>query len=48
MAEKNFEDMNMDEVATLLVELYADYQHYCSHNEDYSKAVAIAIRTLSD
>lgn len=48
MTEKKFEDMSMDEVATLLVELYADYQHYCSDNEDYAKAVAIAIRMLSD
>ena len=46
MAEKNFEDMNMDEVATLLVELYADYQHYCGDDEKYAKAVAVAIRTM--
>ena len=46
MAEKNFEDMSMDEVATLLVELYADYRHYCGDDEKYAEAVAIAIRTM--
>lgn len=46
MTEKKVEDISMDEVATLLVELYADYQHYCGDNEKYAKAVAIAIRTM--
>ena len=41
--------MNTDEVATMLVKLYADYQHYYgSENDDYARAIAIAIRMLSD
>lgn len=42
-------NMTTDEVATLLVQLYADYQHYYgSGNDDYAKAVAIAIKMLAD
>lgn len=42
-------DIDNDDVATLLVKLYADYQHYYgSENDDYAKAVGIAIRMLSD
>ena len=43
------ENMCTDVVACLLVKLYADYQHYYgSENDDYARAVAIAIRMLSD
>lgn len=42
-------NMTTDDVATLLVKLYADYQHYYDgENNDYAKAVAIAIRMLTD
>lgn len=42
-------NMDTDEVAALLVQLYADYQHYYgSGNDDYAKAVGIAIRMLTD
>lgn len=42
-------DMNADEVAALLIKLYADYQHYYgSENDGYAKAVGIAIRMLTD
>lgn len=42
-------EMDLDDVAALLVKLYADYQHYYgSENDDYAKAVAIAIRTIVD
>lgn len=39
---------NMDDVAALLVKLYADYKHYnCNvDNSDYAMAIAIAIRML--
>ena len=41
--------MSSDEVATLLVQLYADYQHYYGgDNKEYAQAVGIAIRMLSD
>lgn len=41
--------MTTDEIATLLVKLYADYQHYSGGgDEDYAKAVGIAIRMLTD
>lgn len=49
------ENMTTDEVATLLVQLYADYKYRMTNagyggfiKEDYSKAVAIAIRMLTD
>lgn len=43
------DDMSSDKVATLLVKLYADYQHYCGcENDDYAEAVAIAVRMLTD
>ena len=49
MEEKKNEFMTSDEVAKLLVELYADYQEYHdSGNDEYAKAVGIAIRMLSD
>ena len=42
-------DMSTDEVAALPIKLYADYQHYYgSENDDYAKAVGIAIRMLTD
>lgn len=45
--------MSSDEVASLLVKLYAEYRRYSdilelSYNSDYAKAVGIAIRMLSD
>lgn len=43
------ENMTAEDVAGLLVKLYADYQHYYgSENDDYARAVAIAIRMLSE
>ena len=43
------ENGNIDDVAALLVKLYADYQHYYgSENDDYAKAVGIAIRKLNE
>lgn len=47
--ERTDDQMESDEVAALLVKLYADYKHYtCCDNDDYAKAVGIAIRMLSD
>ena len=47
--ERTDDQMATDDVAMLLVKLYADYQHYYgSGNDDYAKAVAIAIRMLTD
>lgn len=40
--------MSTDEIATLLVKLYADYKYYAGEYDDYAKAVAIAIRMLTD
>lgn len=46
---KDFDnDISINEVATLLVKLYADYQHYNGEDDDYAKAIAIAIRMLTD
>lgn len=43
------EHMTSDEVATLLVNLYADYAHLNGNTcDDYAKAVGIAIRMLVD
>lgn len=39
-------DMDADDVAALLIKLYADYQTYGGGNNDYAKAVGIAIRML--
>lgn len=40
---------DMDEVATLLVKLYADYSfHSGQDNDDYARAVGVAIRLLHD
>lgn len=42
-------EMSSDRIAELLVELYASYKSYAGEtNENYAKAVAIAIRMLSD
>lgn len=51
--EKDDNYMTSDEVADLLVRLYAEYRRYSdilefSCNKDYSKAVGMAIRMLSD
>lgn len=47
--ERTDDQMESDEVAALLVKLYAEYKHYtCCDNDDYAKAVGIAIRMLSD
>ena len=38
-----------DDIAFLLVQLYADYKHHCGcDNYDYAEAVAVAIRMLVD
>lgn len=40
---------DMDEIATLLVKLYADYKHYYGcDDDDYARAVAVAVRMLHD
>ena len=51
--EKDDDYMTTDEIAALLVELYADYK--CANgnwsddkSEKYAKAVGIAIRMLTD
>lgn len=42
-------NLSTDDVAALLVKLYADYYHYYgSENNDYAKAVGIAVRMLTD
>ena len=41
-------NMTSDEVATLLIKLYSDYRYYNADNDDYAKAVAIAVRMLTD
>lgn len=47
--ERTDDQMESDEVAALLVKLYAEYKHHtCYDNDDYAKAVGIAIRMLSD
>ena len=49
MEENKNEFMTSDEVAKLLVKLYADYNHYSGHDNDkYAEAIGIAIRMLSD
>jgi hypothetical protein len=43
--------MDMNDVAAKLVKLYADYMHNNTegfHDDDYARAVGIAIRMLSD
>ena len=43
------DDMTTDDVAGLLVKLYADYRYYSGSDDDnYAKAVGIAIRMLTD
>jgi len=46
--ETSEEYMSTDKIAALLVDLYADYRSSCGSNEDYAKAVGIAIRMLTD
>lgn len=46
--EKDSDYMSTDDVATLLVKLYADYRFYNTDNDDYARAVAIAVRMLTD
>ena len=42
-------ELSTNDVATLLVNLYADYAQLNGNtNDDYAKAVGIAIRMLSD
>lgn len=42
-------NMTTDEIAALLIKLYADYRaYYGCDNDDYAKAVGIAIRMLID
>ena len=40
--------IDTDDVAALLVNLYADYKSYSGGNDDYAKVVGIAIRILND
>jgi hypothetical protein len=46
--EKDNNYLSTDDVAALLVRLYSDYRYFNTENEDYAKAVAIAIRMLTD
>lgn len=48
MEENKSEYMSSDDVAMLLVQLYADYKHYYGSDNEYAKAVGIAIRMLVD
>lgn len=48
MEENKNEHMSSNEIATLLVSLYADYKNYYGISDNYAKAVAIAIRMLVD
>lgn len=48
MEENKNEHMSPNEIATLLVSLYADYKNYYGISDNYAKAVAIAIRMLVD
>ena len=41
-------DMTTDDIAMLLVKLYSDYKSYSGENDDYARAVGIAIRMLTD
>jgi len=42
-------DMSTDDVASLLVRLYGEYAvMHGSQDEEYAKAVAIAVRMLTD
>ena len=41
-------NMTMDEVAALLVKLYASYKDYNGQSDDYAMAVGIAIRMLKE
>lgn len=42
-------NMSTDEVAALLVKLYAEYKANTGyHEDDYAKAVGIAVRMLTD
>lgn len=41
-------DMTTDDIAMLLVKLYSDYKSYSGENDDYARAVGIAIRMLHD
>lgn len=42
-------NMSTDDIATLLVKLYAEYRaSYGCDNNEYAKAVAVAIRMLID
>lgn len=45
---KGASDMTTDDVAMLLVKLYSDYKSYSGENDDYARAVGIAIRMLTD
>ena len=40
------ENVVSDDVAAMLVKLYADYRFYAGEHDDYAKAVAIAVRML--
>ena len=46
--ETDEKNMATDDVATLLVKLYSDNRYYSSENDDYARAVAIAVRMLTD
>ena len=49
MEENKNEFISSDDIAMLLVQLYADYKHYYGiDNDKYAKAIAIAIRMLVD
>ena len=41
-------DMDINDVSALLVKLYADYQSYSGGNDNYAKAVGVAIRMMAD
>ena len=49
MEENKYKDMTTDDIACLLVQLYADFKQYSGfENIDYAHAVGVAIRMLVD
>ena len=49
MEENKYKNMTTDDIASLLVQLYADFTTYSGFkNVDYAHAVGVAIRMLTD
>ena len=39
--------MNNTDLCSMLVQMYADYKGYYGSNDDYARAVAVAVAALS-